>query len=149
MSCAQFLHGRTRERIRLETYPKRGGDGEVRRRLAEQGGCGPVTTAGFEVFEARLLPSPTKAEAQAAGRVMARRRQTEHKIQNKEGRITERNSYGNEHTDRNGQPDATLVWRRYGHLYSGSTKQAAAALGGYMTAERQRVRDLGGIQRSG
>lgn len=53
------------------------------------------------------------------------------------------------HTDRNGQPDATLVWRRYGHLYPGSTKQAAAVLGGYMTAERQRVRDLGGIQRSG
>ncbi len=53
------------------------------------------------------------------------------------------------HTDRNGQPGATLVWRRYGHLYPGSTKQAAAALGGYMTAERQRVRDLGGIQRSG
>ncbi|MDQ3379553.1 MAG: tyrosine-type recombinase/integrase [Actinomycetota bacterium] len=52
------------------------------------------------------------------------------------------------HTDRNGQPDATLVWRRYGHLYPGSTKQAADALGGYMTTERQRVRDLGGIQKS-
>lgn len=40
--------------------------------------------------------SPTKAEAQAEGRDMARLRQTEHKIQNKEGLITERNSYGND-----------------------------------------------------
>jgi integrase len=42
------------------------------------------------------------------------------------------------HTDRNGQPDATLVWRRYGHLYAGSSKQAAAALGRYVKAERKR-----------
>jgi hypothetical protein len=40
--------------------------------------------------------SATKAEAQAKGRAMAIDRRTEHKIQNKEGRITERNSYGND-----------------------------------------------------
>ena len=40
--------------------------------------------------------APTKAEAQATGRDMARRRKTEHKIQDKEGRISERNSYGND-----------------------------------------------------
>jgi hypothetical protein len=39
---------------------------------------------------------PTKAGAQAKGREMAIERKTEHKIQNKEGRITERNSYGND-----------------------------------------------------
>lgn len=38
-------------------------------------------------------------------------------------------------TDRNGQSDATQVWRRYGHLYPGSSKQAATALGRYLTAE--------------
>jgi Uncharacterized protein conserved in bacteria (DUF2188) len=38
--------------------------------------------------------APTKAEAQAKGREMAIERHTEHKIQNKEGQITERNSYG-------------------------------------------------------
>ncbi len=38
--------------------------------------------------------TPTKAEAQAKGREMAQRLHTEHKIQNREGRITERNSYG-------------------------------------------------------
>ncbi len=53
------------------------------------------------------------------------------------------------HTDRNGQPDATLVWRRYGHLYPGSSKQAAAALGRYLTVERKRVRDVRGMQESG
>ena len=40
--------------------------------------------------------SPTKAQAQAKGREMAIRRQTEHKIQNQQGRISERNSYGND-----------------------------------------------------
>jgi hypothetical protein len=40
--------------------------------------------------------APTKAESQAEGRRMAESRKTEHKIQNKEGRITERNSYGND-----------------------------------------------------
>jgi hypothetical protein len=40
--------------------------------------------------------SPTKAEAQTLGRGMAEKRATEHKIQNKQGRITERNSYGND-----------------------------------------------------
>jgi Uncharacterized protein conserved in bacteria (DUF2188) len=40
--------------------------------------------------------APTKAEAQAKGREMAIERKTEHKIQNKEGRITERNSYGHD-----------------------------------------------------
>jgi integrase len=32
------------------------------------------------------------------------------------------------HTDKNGRPDPTLVWKRYGHLYPGSTRAAAAAL---------------------
>jgi integrase len=53
------------------------------------------------------------------------------------------------HTDRNGQPDATLVWRRYGHLYPGSSKQAAAVLGRYLTLERKRVRDVRGMRESG
>jgi hypothetical protein len=38
--------------------------------------------------------APTKAAAQSRGRDMARERQTEHKIQDKQGRISERNSYG-------------------------------------------------------
>ena len=32
------------------------------------------------------------------------------------------------HTDNLGRPDPTLVWKRYGHLYPGSTRVAAAAL---------------------
>jgi integrase len=50
------------------------------------------------------------------------------------------------HTDRNGQPDATLVWRRYGHLYPGSSRQAATALGRYLSSERKRVRDVRGMR---
>jgi len=38
--------------------------------------------------------APTKAEAQAKGREMAIERHTEHKIQNQNGQIKERNSYG-------------------------------------------------------
>jgi hypothetical protein len=38
----------------------------------------------------------TKAEAQARGRRMAIDRQIEHKIQDRNGRIAERNSYGND-----------------------------------------------------
>lgn len=38
------------------------------------------------------------------------------------------------HTDAKGQPDATLVWKRYGHLYPGSGKQAAAALHRHLEA---------------
>jgi hypothetical protein len=38
--------------------------------------------------------APTKAAAQAKGRQMAQTLQTEHKIQNQKGQITERNSYG-------------------------------------------------------
>ncbi len=38
----------------------------------------------------------TKAEAQAAGRETARRENTEHVVHNKDGRIGERNSYGND-----------------------------------------------------
>jgi integrase len=53
------------------------------------------------------------------------------------------------HTDRNGQPDATLVWRRYGHLHPGSSKQSATALGRYVTAERKRARDVRGMRDSG
>jgi hypothetical protein len=40
--------------------------------------------------------SETKAEAQAKGREMAIERKTEHKIQNRDGRIAQRNSYGND-----------------------------------------------------
>lgn len=40
------------------------------------------------------------------------------------------------HVDKQGQPDATLVWRRYGHLYPGSSRQAAEALGAYLTTAR-------------
>ena len=38
----------------------------------------------------------TKAEAQAAGRETARREKTEHFVHNKDGKIGERNSYGND-----------------------------------------------------
>lgn len=38
----------------------------------------------------------TKAEAQSAGRETARREKTEHIIHNRDGRIGERNSYGND-----------------------------------------------------
>jgi hypothetical protein len=30
------------------------------------------------------------------------------------------------HSDKSGRPDPTLVWKRYGHLYPGSTREAAA-----------------------
>ena len=47
--------------------------------------------------DARGLGSyPTKAEAQAAGRALARQEQTEHIIHTKDGRISARNSYGND-----------------------------------------------------
>jgi len=38
----------------------------------------------------------TKQEAQQAGRETARRQSTEHIIHNRDGRISERNSYGND-----------------------------------------------------
>lgn len=38
----------------------------------------------------------TKKEAQAAGREMAIKRETEHTIKNMDGRIGEKNSYGND-----------------------------------------------------
>ena len=39
---------------------------------------------------------PTKKEAQQAGRATARREDTEHLIHNRDGKIGERNSYGND-----------------------------------------------------
>ena len=42
--------------------------------------------------------APTKAEAQAVGREMARDRKVEHVIHNADGKIGERNSYGNDPT---------------------------------------------------
>ncbi len=44
----------------------------------------------------------TKEDAVEAGRAEARRRQTEHLIHNEDGSIAERNSYGNDPTDRPG-----------------------------------------------
>jgi integrase len=38
------------------------------------------------------------------------------------------------HTDQTGRPDPTLVWKRYGHLYPGSTREAAAALERHLQA---------------
>ena len=38
----------------------------------------------------------TKAEAQAAGKQMAKDRKVEHVIKNKDGQIGQRNSYGND-----------------------------------------------------
>ena len=38
------------------------------------------------------------------------------------------------HTDKTGRPDPTLVWKRYGHLYPGSTREAAAALDRHLQA---------------
>ena len=38
------------------------------------------------------------------------------------------------HTDQAGRPDPTLVWKRYGHLYPGSTRAAAAALDRHLKA---------------
>jgi integrase len=36
------------------------------------------------------------------------------------------------HGDQYGRPDPKLVWKRYGHLYPGSTREAAAALDGHL-----------------
>ena len=44
----------------------------------------------------------TKEEAQAAGRDLARQRQTEHVIHNQDGEIAERSSYGNDPASRPG-----------------------------------------------
>jgi len=44
----------------------------------------------------------TKAEAQSAGRDLARREETEHVIHTKDGRISARNSYGNDPRSRKG-----------------------------------------------
>jgi integrase len=38
------------------------------------------------------------------------------------------------HSDANGRPDPTLVWKRYGHLYPGSAREAAAALNRHLKA---------------
>jgi integrase len=38
------------------------------------------------------------------------------------------------HSDQNGRPDPTVVWKRYGHLYPGSTREAAAALDRHLKA---------------
>jgi integrase len=38
------------------------------------------------------------------------------------------------HSDQHGRPDPTLVWKRYGHLYPGSTREAAAALDRHLKA---------------
>jgi hypothetical protein len=38
------------------------------------------------------------------------------------------------HSDANGRPHPTLVWKRYGHLYPGSTREAAAALDRHLKA---------------
>lgn len=40
--------------------------------------------------------APTKSEAEATGREMARESRTEHHIHRRDGVITERNSYGND-----------------------------------------------------
>jgi integrase len=40
------------------------------------------------------------------------------------------------HSDQNGRPDPTLVWKRYGHLYPGSTREAAKALDRHLRAPR-------------
>jgi integrase len=38
------------------------------------------------------------------------------------------------HTDKTGRPDPTLVWKRYGDLYPGSTREAATALDRHLKA---------------
>jgi integrase len=38
------------------------------------------------------------------------------------------------HSDKSGRPDPTLVWKRYGHLYPGSTREAMAALDRHLGA---------------
>jgi integrase len=38
------------------------------------------------------------------------------------------------HSDANARPDPTLVWKRYGHLYPGSAREAAAALNRHLKA---------------
>lgn len=49
---------------------------------------------GNERFSNR---APRKADSQDVGRDMARRRQTEHIIKKRDGKIGERNSYGPDH----------------------------------------------------
>lgn len=38
------------------------------------------------------------------------------------------------HSDRNGRPDPSLVWKRYGHLYPGSQQEAVARLDAHLEA---------------
>ena len=38
------------------------------------------------------------------------------------------------HSDKTGRPDPSLVWKRYGHLYPGSTREAAEALDRHLAA---------------
>jgi integrase len=38
------------------------------------------------------------------------------------------------HSDASGRPDPTLVWKRYGHLYPGSAREAAKALNRHLKA---------------
>ena len=71
----------------IHTVPVKGGDGWTN----EREGAGVVG----ETFA-------TKAEAQEAGRDLARQDQTEHIIHTKDGRIAERNSYGNDPRSRPG-----------------------------------------------
>lgn len=43
------------------------------------------------------------------------------------------------HSDGKGRPDPTLVWKRYGHLYPGSAREAAAALNRHLSLEGHRM----------
>jgi hypothetical protein len=38
------------------------------------------------------------------------------------------------HSDKIGRSDPTLVWKRYGHLYPGSTREVIAALDRHLNA---------------
>lgn len=38
------------------------------------------------------------------------------------------------HSDRNGRPDPTLIWKRYGHLYPGSAQEAVSVLDRHLEA---------------
>jgi hypothetical protein len=38
------------------------------------------------------------------------------------------------HSDKTGRSDPSLVWKRYGHLYPGSTREAAEALDRHLAA---------------
>ena len=65
--------------------------------------------------------APTKKEAEAQGRAMAKERGVEHIVRNMDGKIAKRNSYGNDPHPPKGLTSRGLQWRcpTYPHIVPG------------------------------